>query len=107
MRSVSTKVCRFRARFTDDFAVSRFVESAVRGPSSLSHGLAAPALQTRPDMKTLKWIVSNSLVMSLAFAGTASVGCEARERVVVRDRPEVVHVETRQPVVEEKVIVRP
>jgi len=46
-------------------------------------------------------------VMSLAFAGTASVGCVARERVVVRDRPEVVHVETRQPVVEEKVIVRP
>jgi len=46
------------------------------------------------------------LKLSLSLS-MASVGCEAHERVVVRDRPAVRVVETRPPVVEEKVIVRP
>jgi hypothetical protein len=63
-------------------------------------------------MKTLRSCASGVIVAALTLGIASSVGCAARERVVVRDRPEVVqpevvHVETREPVVKEKVIVHP
>jgi hypothetical protein len=50
------------------------------------------------------------MLLGLGLAALSSAGCADRERVVVRDRPEVVRervVVAPQPVVQERVVVRP
>jgi hypothetical protein len=58
------------------------------------------------SMKTLRYLVSGIGLMGVTLVAMASIGCEAHERVVVRDRPEVVRVAP-APVVQERVVVRP
>jgi hypothetical protein len=57
-------------------------------------------------MKALRHMVSSFGLMGVTLAVTASIGCATHERVVVRDRPEVVRVAP-APVVQERVVVRP
>ena len=61
-------------------------------------------------MNTLR-ALPGYVVAGLTVVAVASVGCEAHERVVVRDRPAVVRVVAPPPppppVVQERVIIRP
>jgi hypothetical protein len=60
-------------------------------------------------MKTLPVLIHGCLVVGVAVAAMTSIGCATRERVVVREHPAYVQerVVVTQPVVQERVIVRP
>jgi hypothetical protein len=63
-------------------------------------------------MNDLRKLVPGYMVLGITLAAAASTACEAHDRVVVHDRPEVVreHVVVAAPpppVVQERVVVHP
>ena len=74
-------------------------------PSGIN-GLARD-VQDGWNMKSLRHLVHGSYLVAITFVAMACVGCATRERVVRGDRPAVVRVYAPEPVVRERIVIRP